>query len=108
MAPLPTSSAKLSSATSRSKLSTHAIFTTIYKGSTVLFTTDRVKFLRPDVALVDVTARLSGVASFPPGIKPNPDGSIDTKLQLVLTRESGTWWIAAFHNVTVIPLPPRP
>ncbi len=84
------------------------IFSTIYKGSTVTFTTDRIQFLRPDVALVDVTSHLSGVAGFPPGIKPNPDGSIETKLLLVLTREAGAWWIAAFHNVTVIHLPPRP
>ncbi len=84
------------------------IFTTIYKGSTVTFTPDRIKSLRPDVALVDITSHLSGAASFAPGIKPSPDGSLLTRLQLVLTRESGVWWIAAFHNVTVIPLPPRP
>ena len=85
----------------------NTIFTTIYKGSTAAFTIDRLHFLRPDVAIADVTSRLSGTASFPPGVKPAPDGSIRTKLQLVLTRESGTWWIVAFHNVAATDLPPQ-
>lgn len=86
----------------------NTIFTTIYKGSTVLFTIDRLQFIRPDVAIADVTSKLTGTASLPPGVKPRPDGSILTKLQLVLTRESGVWWIVAFHNVVAVDLPPRP
>ena len=84
----------------------NGIFTTIYKGSTNAFTIDHLQFIRPDVAIADITSRLSGTSSFPPGVKPRPDGSILTRLQLVLTRESGTWWIVAFHNVVAVDLPP--
>ena len=86
----------------------HMIFTTIYKGSHVTFSTDRIHFLRPDVAIADVTSHLAGVAHFPGNIQPDPDGAIRTKLQLVPTQNAGTWQIDAFHNVAVINLPPRP
>jgi hypothetical protein len=32
-----------------------------------------------------------------------PDGTLRTKLLLVLIKERGDWWITAFHNVPVDP-----
>ena len=79
------------------------IFATIYKGSHNEFTLGKVNFVRPDVAIADVDGVLSKIASVPPGTPTFPDGSIHVKLQLVLSRESGTWQIDSFHNVTVNP-----
>ena len=84
------------------------IFSTIYKGSHNTFLVTKIKFLRPDVAVVDIDGALVGATRLPPGIKAGEDGAVHVKLQEVMTREKGVWWIAAFHNVAVTPLPPQP
>ncbi len=81
------------------------IFSTIYKGSHTSFAASRITFLRPDVALVEIDGALSGANRLPPGLKADTDGVMHVKLQEVMTREKGVWWIAAFHNVAVYPLP---
>jgi uncharacterized protein (TIGR02246 family) len=83
-----------------------SIFSTIYKGSHNVFSASRITFLRPDVALVEIDGALSGANRLPPGLKAGDDGALHVKLLEVMTREKGTWWIAAFHNVAVFPLPP--
>jgi uncharacterized protein (TIGR02246 family) len=83
------------------------IFSTIYKGSHNSFSIGKIKFLRPDVAVVDIDGVLSGANRLPPGMKAAEDGSLHVKLQEVMTKEKGDWWIAAFHNVGVYPLPPE-
>jgi len=84
------------------------IFSTIYKGSHNTLTVGHVKFVRPDVAVVDVDSALGGFHELPPGLKAGSDGALHTKLQMVMTKENGAWWVAAFHNVAVAPLPPQP
>lgn len=84
------------------------IFTTIYKGSTLRQSIGKLRFIRPDVAVVDVDAAVTGYLRLPPGVQAANDGALRAKLQLVLTQEDGEWWIAAYHNVDVKPLPPRP
>lgn len=81
------------------------IFSTIYKGSHNVFTASKITFLRPDVALVEIDGALSGANRLPPGLKAADDGALHVKLLEVMTRDKGTWWIAAFHNVAVYPLP---
>lgn len=82
------------------------IFSTIYKGSHSSFSIGKIAFLRPDVALVDIDGLLSGARTLPPGMKAFEDGALHVKLQEVMTRENGSWTIAAFHNVAVYPIPP--
>jgi uncharacterized protein (TIGR02246 family) len=82
------------------------IFSTIYKGSHNSFVIGKIKFLRPDVAVVDIDGVLTGARQLPPGLKAQADGALHAKLQEVMTKENGSWWIAAFHNVAVYPLPP--
>jgi hypothetical protein len=36
-----------------------------------------------------------------------PDGTVRTKLLMVLVREHGDWWISAYHNVAVTPPSPK-
>jgi len=84
------------------------IFRTIYPGSVLQQSIGRLYFIRPDVAVVDVDAAVSGYLRLPPGVQAANDGALRAKLQLVVTREDSEWWIAAFHNVDVKPLPLRP
>jgi len=84
------------------------IFRTIYQGSVLQQSIGRLYFIRPDVAVVDVDAAVSGYLRLPPGVQAANDGALRAKLQLVVTREDSEWWIAAFHNVDVKPLPLRP
>ena len=84
------------------------IFRTIYQGSVLQQSIGRLYFIRPDVAEVDVDAAVSGYLRLPPGVQAANDGALRAKLQLVVTREDSEWWIAAFHNVDVKPLPLRP
>jgi uncharacterized protein (TIGR02246 family) len=73
-------------------------FRGIYKGSTLALTTRELRFIRPDVAVVDVDTSLSGFQA-PPGVQAGPDGALHTCLLMVLVKESSSWWIAAYHNV---------
>ncbi len=79
------------------------IFSTIYKGSHNELTIGTLRFLRPDVAVADIDGVLSKIVRVPPGSPLFPDGSMHVKLQLVLSKENGTWQIDAFHNVVVNP-----
>ncbi len=82
------------------------IFSTIYKGSHNSLSISKITFLRPDVALVEIDAALTGANRLPPGLKADEDGALHAKLLEVMTREKGKWLIAAFHNVAVYPMTP--
>ena len=64
-----------------------------------------VRFIRPDVALANVSNELSGLVA--------PDGhALPSQQELslrVFVKDAGVWQIAAFHNTLVAPfsLPPR-
>ena len=67
------------------------IFQTIYAGSTNRYTVETARLLRPDVALVHVRALLNA-----------PQGPLagrhQARFSMVLTKETGGWQIASFHN----------
>jgi uncharacterized protein (TIGR02246 family) len=62
-----------------------------------------IRFIRPDVAIVHVTAEISGFL--------NPDGSTalpHNELSIrVFQKDGGNWRVAAFHNTTVTATPQR-
>jgi len=68
-----------------------AIFRTIYGGSSVRFKVESARLLRPDVALSHVRSVLNA-----------PSGPLAGEhsacFSMVLTKERGSWEIAAFHN----------
>jgi uncharacterized protein (TIGR02246 family) len=68
-----------------------AIFRTIYAGSTNRYELESARLLRPDVALVHVHAVLNA----PQGPL---EGEHGARFSMVLTKASGEWTIAAFHN----------
>ncbi len=74
----------------------HAIFTTIYQGSTLHYELLQARVLTDDVLLVHVRGNLR-VPAGPMA------GELNSVAMLVLARTGGGWQIAAFHNTLVAP-----
>jgi len=81
------------------------ILATFYKGTTKRHAIRRIRFITPDVAIVDIDNEVHGVRSMPAGIVVPPDGVVRTQLMEVFVRREGGWWIEAYHNVDVKPSP---
>ena len=75
------------------------IFRGALKGSTITLTPRKIRFIRPDVALVDLDCGVFGTKVQPPGVQAGTDGSLHTSLLLALVKERGSWWITTYHNV---------
>ena len=75
------------------------IFDTIYKQTSLALAVKQVRFLRPDVALVHVDARMKMQQPEPrewPAI-----------ISMVMLKDAGGWKIASFQNTQVQPPPGR-
>lgn len=79
------------------------ILATFYKGTTKHHAVRRIRFVAPDVAIVDIDNELRGVRAMPAGIVVPPDGIVRTQLMEVFVRRGGRWWVEAYHNVDVKP-----
>jgi uncharacterized protein (TIGR02246 family) len=68
------------------------ILSTIFQGTRLSFTVNSIEFLRPDVAGVDVTLRLTAPAesSWIPKY---------TSCGIIATKDEGRWAIAVFRNM---------
>jgi len=77
------------------------ILATFYKGTTKHHAVRRIRFITPDVALVDIDNEVRGVKAMPGGIVVPADGVVKTQLMEVFVRREGRWWIEAYHNVDV-------
>ena len=75
------------------------ILATFYKGTTKKHTIRRIRFVTPDVAIVDIDNEVHGVTAMPPGIAVPADGVLKTQLMEVFVRHADRWWIEAYHNV---------
>lgn len=75
------------------------IFRGVFKGTTLSLRPRKVRFIRPDIAIVDTECGVYGSTVRPPGVQAGTDGALRTCLMLVLVKESGSWWIDAYHNV---------
>jgi len=79
------------------------ILATFYKGTTKKQAIRRVRFITPDVAIVDIDNEVRGVKQMPAGIPLPADGIVRTQLMQVFVRRDGKWLIEAFHNVDIKP-----
>jgi len=79
------------------------ILATFYKDTTKHHAIRRIRFVTPDVALVDIDNEVHGVKAMPAGIPVPPDGIIKTQLMEVFVRRDGRWWVEAYHNVDTKP-----
>lgn len=78
------------------------IFRGFFKGSKLAMSPTMIRFVRPDVAIVDVATDLSELGGrTPPGVKARADGKIRTRLQEVFVKDRGRWRVASYHNVDV-------
>jgi uncharacterized protein (TIGR02246 family) len=75
------------------------ILATFYKGTTKHHAIRQIRFVTPDVAIVDIDNEVRGVKSMPAGIVTPPDGAMRTQLMQVFVRRGDRWWIEAYHNV---------
>jgi uncharacterized protein (TIGR02246 family) len=76
---------------------------TIFEGTSVKNSIAKLRFVRPDIAIVDISGEITGFAKVPQGLPVGRDGILRFKLLEVLTKEKGEWWITEYHSVAVTP-----
>ena len=79
------------------------ILSTFYKGTRKQHVVRRLRFVTPDVAIVDIDNEVRGVKAMPAGIVVPADGVVRTQLMEIFVRRHDKWWIEAYHNVDVKP-----
>jgi uncharacterized protein (TIGR02246 family) len=75
------------------------VFAGYLEGTRLGLAIRQLRFVRADVAVVDVDASLVGVKALPAYVAAGPDGAVHTRLLMVLVKKDGSWWISAYHNV---------
>jgi uncharacterized protein (TIGR02246 family) len=78
------------------------VFSTIFKKSHQEHTGIKIRFIRPDVAAVDVQWKMTG-ATDPQG---NPRPERQGLLSFVMASHAAQWEIVVMHNLDVTALPP--
>lgn len=76
-------------------------FTSLFKGSRLALKVRSVRFLRPDVAIVEIDTEVSGFRKLPPVVYVDAEKVLRTRLQQVMAKTGTDWMVAAFHNVDV-------
>jgi uncharacterized protein (TIGR02246 family) len=92
------------SASGRSKIAEfHApIFATIFKNSHQRYTGIKTRFIRPDVAAVDVHWEMTGATDAQGNPRPYRQGL----LNFVMAKNAERWQILVMHNLDLTALPP--
>lgn len=78
------------------------IFDGIFKNTTLKQRVVSLKFVRPDVAVVETVTAVSGMAQPPTGVTLY-EGQIHTRLLQIVAKENGVWKIVTYHNTDVKP-----
>ena len=86
------------------------IFEGRFKQTTLQQDIVSLKFVRPDVAVVEVLTAVAGVVSgqLAQGTSADASGRLRTRLLQVVAKQGGAWKVAAYHNVDVKPGTPLP
>ena len=72
------------------------IFDTVFAGTSITLAAHEIRYLRPDVALVDATSTMSGLAGAPPVSHPFA----------VAVKDRSGWSLCALHNMVPTHRPP--
>jgi uncharacterized protein (TIGR02246 family) len=80
------------------------VFASMFKDSHQKYTAIKTRFIRPDVAAVDVHWEMTG-ATDPAG---NPVPLRQGLLNFVMTKSRGRWQIEVMHNMDLPASPPTP
>ena len=78
------------------------IFATIFKNSHQSYTAIKTRFIRPDVAAVDVHWQMTGATDAQGNPRPDRQGL----LNFVMAKNAGEWQILVMHNLDLTGLPP--
>ncbi len=84
------------------------IFKGIYRGTAMKQDVVSLKFVRPDVAVVETLMAVIGIQKLPPGMNVDDKGRLRSRLLQVMVKEGGEWKIGTFHNTDVRPDVPVP
>ncbi len=85
-----------------------AIFASFFKGSRSQVTVQTVRFLGPEVAVVDTEHEVTGYQGLPPGIRAtDTSGALRTRMRYVLNKVSKKWQIVAGQNTAILPPPEK-
>ena len=76
------------------------IFDGIFKGSVLKQDVVSLRFIRPDVAVVETLTSVSG-GQTPPGVAKDESGAFHTRLLQVVAKERGVWKIVVYHNTDI-------
>ena len=79
------------------------IFDGLFKNSKLQQRVISLKFVRPDVAIVETVTTVSGLTQPPPGVTFDDKGHLHTRLLQVVARNKGVWKIVTYHNTDVKP-----
>ena len=79
------------------------ILATFFKGTTKKHAIRKLRFVTPDVAIVDIDNEVHGVKAMPAGVVIPPGGVLKSQLMQVFVRRGGQWWVEAYHNVDTKP-----
>jgi uncharacterized protein (TIGR02246 family) len=85
-----------------------ALFKGPFHGSTLKQDLVSLKFVRPDVAVVEVLTSVTGISKLFPGTNTDDKGRLRTRLLQVVVKDGDEWKITAYHNTDVksgVPLP---
>ena len=81
------------------------VLTVIYKNGTQKIVDTSIRFIRPDVAAVDVRVEMAGAVT-PDG---KPDGLRKFLMNWTVTKEANDQWlIKVMHNTRLMDMPPAP
>jgi uncharacterized protein (TIGR02246 family) len=83
------------------------ILSSFFKDTRKAHVVRRIRFVTPDVAIVDIDNEVRGVKALPAGVAVPADGILKTQLMEVFVRRDGQWWIEAYHNVDLKPAAAR-
>jgi uncharacterized protein (TIGR02246 family) len=81
------------------RLSEH--FTAYFKGSLLALKVRKIRFLKPDVAIVEIDTEVSRFHKAPPAVYVDAEKVIRTRLLQVMVKAGSDWMIASFHGVDV-------
>ncbi len=77
------------------------LFSAYFKGSLLELKVRKIRFLKPDVALVEIDADVSRFHKAPPAVYVDAEKVVRTRLLQVMVKSGGGWAIASFHAVDV-------
>jgi uncharacterized protein (TIGR02246 family) len=65
------------------------VFSGVFRGTTLAMTINKLRFVRPDVAIADIDTELSGAQLRPQGVAVGPDGVLRSRLLMALVKAPG-------------------